>query len=186
MEGIPPIVAVCGPARVGKDTFAQEFARLSGYKVHRFAETIKDVAKMMFGWGDDIIESSKKEEIDPEWGFSPRKFMLLFGTEFMRDTFDKDIWIKVFQKRFGAEGLVIPDCRFPNEAEWTRSHGGILVHVQRANFKPDNYGGHESERGLPHRHDDWVTLPCIDVDAVHAAALEFYTSIFADNGFVRP
>lgn len=177
----PPIVAVCGPARVGKDTFAKELARLTGYSIHRFAETIKDVAKLIFGWTDLEIETKLKEVVDPQWGFSPRRFMLLFGTEFMRNTFDKDIWIKVFEKRFGTQGLIIPDCRFPNEAAWVDRHAGMLVHVQRANFTPDNFGGHESEQGLPHRQQDFVTLPCLDVDAVHAAALEFHTEYFSDR-----
>jgi hypothetical protein len=178
-EHMPRLVGLCGPARVGKDTFAEAFSQVSRFRIARFSETIKDTARMWFGWGDAHIEGHLKEVVDEELGFSPREFMLRCGTDFAREMLHPDIWVRVFHRRNGASHLVIPDVRFENEANWIRKHHGILVHVQRAGFTPEVAQGHASEQGIerdPAR--DYVTPEFVNVPDVRLGALNFWQETF--------
>jgi hypothetical protein len=58
-----------------------------------------------------------------------------------------------------AEGLVIPDCRFENEADTTRLNGGVVIHVQRELPKDiELVQGHASEKGIVLNPSDLVIL----------------------------
>ncbi|ASV43376.1 deoxynucleotide monophosphate kinase [Vibrio phage JSF12] len=73
---------------------------------------------------------------------SPRKAFQLFGTEWGRHI-DNDIWLKVAP----SSGVIIPDIRFDNEAEWFKSSGAILLSVSRPLFTPLGTE-HASEKGI--------------------------------------
>ena len=86
---------------------------------------------------------------------TPRWVLQYFGTDVMRDHFAKDVWIWSIEKRLAsAPGpVVITDVRFPNEAEWIRSHGGEVWFVERDPIV--DVSPHESEAGLPEALVDW-------------------------------
>jgi len=59
-----------------------------------------------------------------------------FGTDVMRNLFDKDIWLKIMQRDAAAaiasgRRVVIPDIRFENEMNLINSLGGTLLVVCR-------------------------------------------------------
>lgn len=59
-----------------------------------------------------------------------------FGTDVMRNLFDKDIWLKIMQRDAAAaiasgKRVVIPDIRFENEMNLINSLGGTLLVVCR-------------------------------------------------------
>jgi hypothetical protein len=54
------------------------------------------------------------------------------GTEACRHGIADNIWIAALEKRIhGYEDVVISDCRFPNELDFVRSAGGVIVRVKR-------------------------------------------------------
>ena len=141
MEAIT-IFCISGQKRAGKDTIANYItdnvitARVS------FATPVRAVCRAYFGWDDEWLLGSKKEDVDPYWGISPRQAMQYLGTEVGRigiaqnysnfyDITGDSIWIKNAQKtirkisdeygeeydKFGAKirAVVIPDMRFLNE-----------------------------------------------------------------------
>jgi len=71
--------------------------------------------------------------IDVRGPMTAREIMQVFGTDIMRNFFDKDIWAKVpFRKSWGNTDIVIiDDCRFPNEADSTLKNNGILIRLKR-------------------------------------------------------
>lgn len=80
------------------------------------------------------------------------------GAEVMR-SLNPTIWIDILQAQIEEEAprvALIPDVRFPNEAEWIKSQGGITVKVARwdAYGKPyvaaDRPADHPSEIALDH------------------------------------
>lgn len=59
-----------------------------------------------------------------------RKWLRVGGTENGRDIHGQDCWVHVMESRSRSDLLTtIRDVRFPNEAAWIRSAGGILVLV---------------------------------------------------------
>ena len=137
------IIGLVGFIGAGKGTVG-ELLHLQGYKQASFAGVLKDTASIMFGWDRDLLEGDTvesrmfREAKDEFWSekfgyeFSPRLALQRLGTEAGRDVFHKDIWIYALEKRIqNKKNVVITDTRFPNEIEWIRSKGGIIVEVKR-------------------------------------------------------
>ena len=127
----------------GKGTVG-ELLKMQGYKQASFAGVLKDTASIMFGWDRELLEGDTvesrvfRETKDEFWSekfgydFSPRLALQLLGTEAGRDVFHKDLWIYALEKRINNKRhVVITDTRFPNEIEWIRSKGGVIVQVKR-------------------------------------------------------
>jgi hypothetical protein len=67
--------------------------------------------------------------------FQTRKVLQKTGTEEGRDKFGENIWVdtlatwmKVYHER-GIQRFVIVDVRFPNEVEWLKRVGGIIIKI---------------------------------------------------------
>lgn len=131
------IIGVSGRAGAGKDTIAAALRR-DGFERIAFADPLKRACAIVFGLTHEQTHGREKEIVDLRWGLSPRQIMQRFGTEAIRDVFGEDVWIKSMAaqiERVRAEGskrgVVIPDVRFPNEAEAVRAWGGQLWRVVR-------------------------------------------------------
>lgn len=144
------IIGLVGFIGAGKGTVG-ELLHLQGYKQASFAGVLKDTASIMFGWDRDLLEGDTvesrmfREAKDEFWSekfdydFSPRLALQRLGTEAGRDVFHKDIWIYALEKRIqNKKNVVITDTRFPNEIEWIRSKGGMIVEVRRGE-RPEWY-----------------------------------------------
>ena len=71
----------------------------------------------------------------PFWRFETRVLPQRFGTEFGRETLWDSFWLDVAERRMLDKGrVVVTDVRFPNEAEWLRSKGGLLINVVRPGY----------------------------------------------------
>lgn len=84
-----------------------------------------------------------------------RLFLQRFGTEAHRDLFGEDIWVdQVLPCREGGAApsyqdydvVLMPDVRFPNEAQRILSLDGLLVRIVRPDRKQDDQ--HSSEQVL--------------------------------------
>lgn len=145
----PSIIGIAGPARSGKDTLADFLvAETNGYK-YNLADPMRAMLKAGFGidLSDDYWQS-RKEEVIPAIGKSPRQLMQTLGTEWGRNLIGEDTWLVLAQAHLirRGVGMIIPDIRFDNEAEWVRSRGGTIIHVRRKNAPQVN--AHTSESGI--------------------------------------
>jgi hypothetical protein len=144
------VIGLVGFIGAGKGTVG-EFLRLQGYTQTSFAGTLKDTASAMFGWDRNLLEGDTaesrifREQKDDFWSsrfgydFSPRLALQLLGTEAGRDVFHKDVWIYALENRIRQlQHVVITDTRFPNEIEFIRSRGGVIVEVKRGK-RPEWY-----------------------------------------------
>ena len=156
-----PLIGLSGYARSGKDETVAALAR-HGYKRLSFADNLRDLAAASrpafrtpgpsatpFAHGalDNIVriygwEAAKQVP-------AIRQYLQDLGLG-ARKVFGDDIWIDALHRqRIPGNRYVITDVRFPNEAEYVRSRGGIMVRVNRPGTTPVN--GHESETAI----DDW-------------------------------
>jgi hypothetical protein len=154
------IIAITGARHSGKDSVAKYLMQKSDdIKNIKFATPVKDALKFMFDITDcELEDETLKELIIPRLGFSPRQAMRQLGTEFGR-ALSPDIWINEVAKKVAeyeqAEKLcVITDLRYPNEAKYVRSVGGIIIHIRPL----DVYSGkreHSSDIPLKIYTDDF-------------------------------
>lgn len=154
------IIGIHGLAGAGKDTVADYLVEQYDFEKIAFAQPIKDAAQIIFGLYPEVfIDRELKERVIPWLGKSPRQIAQLIGTEFGRQHFGDDIWIKVAKQRIDAWreevvdqtfhplcGIVITDVRFENEAAFVRAEGGVVWHIHRPGVDP--VSSHVSENGI--------------------------------------
>jgi len=149
------LIGLCGAPGCGKDTLAEQFVLHDVYEQYRFADPIKAMLTQFHIRPDVWDDHEQKEKPIPWLGKSPRYLAQTLGTEWGRDLVHPDVWVLMAKGRWhvlnaGKEGrMVISDVRFPNEAQWIRKAGGIIVNIQRpdSQHKADN-AGHSSENGI--------------------------------------
>lgn len=133
-----PHILLVGFKRAGKDTVAKMLQeelikrhRIGSY-IRPLAGPLKEVCKYLFGWDDEHLNGALKEEIDPAWGFSPRRAQQLLGTEFGR-ALDPELWCKVWAANAKDEvgTHICPDGRFLGEARFFKKLGGQVWIVER-------------------------------------------------------
>jgi hypothetical protein len=126
------IIALCGFANSGKSTIASRLIEKFNFQRVSFAEPVKRVAAVSFGWeyekllGQTTETRAWREEPDVFWSkakgesFSPRQGLQLIG-EGYRKLFHPDIWV---QKAINTitkirqtihQPIVIDDMRYCNE-----------------------------------------------------------------------
>lgn len=123
-----PVIALTGLMGAGKTTCAMHLTDKHNYRRIRFAGPLKDMA-YAFGLSWRHIDGDLKEEpCDLLAGKSPREFMQLLGTEFGRNLIDPNIWVRAWHHAVAQVpegiGIVVDDCRFPNEAQAARELSG--------------------------------------------------------------
>ena len=147
------VFLISGKAQNGKDTVAnliQKKLQNDGYRVliTHYADLLKYVCKTYFGW-------------DGNKDAQGRELLQYVGTDIIR-TQHPDFWVdfiiqilKLFPDSW--DYVIIPDCRFPNEALKIRESGipTHLIRVRRSNFVSpltDEQQRHPSETAL----DDFI------------------------------
>lgn len=145
----PPLIGIHGKARSGKDTLCQFLISSHGGYRYSLADPIKDMLRA--GFGIDMSNpywENRKEDVIPALGRSPRQLLQTLGTEWGRNLVNDQVWLILAKNcllREGA-GMIVPDIRFENEADWVRSVGGLMIHVQRKGATP--VAAHASESGV--------------------------------------
>ncbi len=138
-----PNIGVCGNKYHGKDTIADYLRDTYGYIKIAFADTLKEVCRIVFGLNDDQLYGDKKEtKIDYWYGLTPRQILQFVGTELFRDNmsklhegFGKNIWLLCVKNKIKSGCMyVIPDVRFDNEIEFIKEMKGISIKVIRTNM----------------------------------------------------
>ena len=138
------IIGLVGFIGSGKGTVGDILVRDHQYTKFAFADALKDAVATIFMWprglleGDSNASRAFRERVDPWWSMklgyevTPRLILQKFGTEACRNGIADNIWIAALEKRMqGYEDVVISDVRFPNEINFVRSVGGVIVRVRR-------------------------------------------------------
>lgn len=200
------LIGLAGKARSGKDTAAAYLAKDIGLYRHAFADPIKRMLEQVFG--NNFVDGDR-ERIDPISGVSYRKLMQTLGTEWGRAV-QPDLWTRVAKAKWEwvkdgmpwetplgkcsnlqlhneqmNAGMVLSDVRFDNEAEWIRSEGGIVIHVERPDTDQVGIAGHASEAGLTKIHGDWVLRNDRSLCSLYAN-LRFLVEMLRDPERSRP
>jgi hypothetical protein len=138
------IIGLVGYIGAGKGTVGDILVRDHQYTKFAFADALKDAVSTIFVWprglleGDSNASRAFRERVDPWWSnklgyeVTPRLILQKMGTEACRHGIADNIWIAALEKRMqGYEDVVISDCRFPNEIDFIRSAGGVIIRVKR-------------------------------------------------------
>lgn len=72
---------------------------------------------------------------------TPRVLLQLIGTEFFRNYIKDSFWVDIAPDK----NIIVPDVRFPNEAEHIRNYGGIIIKIVDPNLKQISTTHHTSE-----------------------------------------
>jgi len=138
----PRIIAICGKKRAGKDCIASILCRDFGYTTIKIADTLKLMVRLLFGFTEDQTDSSLKDDIDENWGISPRQSMQFFGTEVMqfklqellpnmgRNYFIQSLIARYIEK-FPDKKYVISDVRFLHEYAALHIYDPYFIRVER-------------------------------------------------------
>jgi hypothetical protein len=146
------IIGLHGKRGSGKDTVANYlktyYAR--NFRSLAFADPIRAMLTAAFGWGPEMFEYPLKDIVIENLGLAPRDFMQPLGTEWGREMMYEDIWVDIGAQKaaplLGAGfNVLFTDVRFENEAEWIRSTGGVVWHIDRDSIVEDS---HKSEAGI--------------------------------------
>lgn len=164
------IIGLGHQMQVGKDTAAQALVRDLGFIRIGWADKLKDLLAridplVMPGGGSMTVNTSAGrgrvkymvtsmgwERAKQDWP-EVRRLLQELGLG-ARETFGEDCWIEAL-KRDLTPGLhyVIPDTRFPNEAEAIKALGGKLIKITRPDVRGAHMG-HASELALVD-YDGW-------------------------------
>jgi len=148
------LIGICGKKRAGKSTAADYLCTTYGFIDITWADPLKLACMSLFSlparhfYGD----TEDKEEFIPEWNMSGRRILQLVGTEMFRHQVCEDFWVRRGVREinsaalYGAEHVVMSDCRFPNEMKAIKELGGSTLRVIRSGFVAED--DHESENAL--------------------------------------
>lgn len=174
----PLLIGLTGYAGSGKDTVREILEGKHDLDGLAFADPIRDMLTALLEscgvkteW---MTERHLKEEPIPEIGASYRQMAQQLGTEWGR-AINPDFWLKIaaakiaMYRGFESPGIVISDCRFPNEAQWIKDQGGVIWHILRPGVDPVR--AHASEALIKDLPYDYVidNRGSID-DLIHATA----------------
>jgi len=132
------VIAIVGKKRSGKDTAGNYLEReYSVAPAQKLAAPIKQIARMLFGWSQDMVEGDgydREQHID-ELGLSVRQFLQECGSLFKYNLSEilpeygekvgAKIWAKILVRWLQEHGSFfncVTDVRFPEEVEELRAN----------------------------------------------------------------
>jgi len=170
----PIRIALTGRMRSGKSTIAEhlwlkyEFAKIS------FANSLKIMADRLFSHlYEPIYEDCPFSEGGRSIkGYRKHRALLQELGQKMREI-DENVWIrqaeqsmKVFENLRSTKGVVIDDLRQPNEYEWARANGFIVIRVEASESlrieRAERSGDSFSEEDLAHDTEKHVDIFAVD------------------------
>lgn len=164
------IIGISGYARSGKDTVADILVAKYGYTKISFADKLREALYALnpiVSTGDQMIYDHEPKYArlryviniygwdgykESNWAYEIRQLLQRFGTEVGREILGEDVWVNAIEEEL-YDNVVIPDCRYPNEAAFIQDLGS-LWRVDRPGVMPAN--SHISETALDYWEFDEV------------------------------
>lgn len=174
---LPKLIGITGAAGSGKDTLADFLAPRS--VKYSFARPLKRALNAMFGWEmAQWDDRDWKEAVQPWLGKSPRQLAQTLGTEWGRESVHPELWILLARREletlrqvFPTQAIVIPDCRFDNEAQLIEELGGVVIKIVRPGLA--SVTAHKSEAGVSQKFISCHIVNAWGPEVYLNAALEF-------------
>lgn len=154
------IVGITGYARSGKDTLAKSLRLRHGFRRIAFADKLKELAlgtDPIIYWDElcDIPVHLSTLVAGLGWDRAKehpevRQYLQRLG-DGCRIVFGEDVWIRATLPKLHAlqdagHHIVYTDVRYPNEADFIRSKGGLIIKVVRPGVQPAN--NHVTEKNV--------------------------------------
>src|SRR5690625_4334128 len=174
-------IAICGQLRAGKSTVSEHLVHNHGFQPVSFGAELKSHADKLFAFSD-VYKSEPIVVDDEQFGGTrtigkrkPRRLLQDFG-EKLREL-DPNIWIghaaekvRLIELIAAANGeqarIVIDDLRQPNEYEWARANGFIVIRVEASESlrlkRAERSGDSFSEEDLAHDTEKHVDIFAVD------------------------
>ena len=160
-------IGIVGRKRSGKDTAAAALVEKLGYARHGLADPLKDAALALDPIVDVISnfyangepEPVRLSEVVQDEGWEKakdeypevRRTLQRLGDEAGRQVHGERTWVNQLLLRVGEENahgrpVVVPDVRYPNEANELVMAGFLVVRIERPGFCDPVPGEHASEQ----------------------------------------
>lgn len=155
------LIALHGPAGVGKSYCGDIFVKRFGFTRVKFADPLKNMTRNLLHSAGITDPEMIEKHIEGEYkevpchafaGHSPRHVMQTLGNEWGRQLIDPDFWVFIAMLKVRSLlakniSVVIDDCRYVNEAKTVEDLGGRVIQIMRPLSK--RVGNHVSEVPLP-------------------------------------
>lgn len=161
-------------------------------KITWFAEPLKEILISLFGIPRELVYGSnadKEQSTHLKWENFPwlvrfkyrerwwsrlrtghmtiRELLQVLGTDIFRKRVHPTVWAEApFHKDWEEDIVLIPDCRFPNEAEMTHKNEGTVARIEPRGFPRRGYhlpklsvDKHPSETSLDHYKNFDILIP---------------------------
>lgn len=161
------IIGLLGNKQSGKTTASKWIQDNYDFQPYEFARPIKEICKSIFGFTNEQLNGSLKEQIDSNWGITPRRVMQWIGTEMgqfrmpteleeLEYLKDRTLWVEIFIRRHDPfTNYVISDVRFPHEIKRLKEFDHRTKIIKLKTFKP-NKDLHKSEMEVEICEPDYV------------------------------
>lgn len=123
------MIAIVGMSYAGKSHLAKAMNNYYGYTTISFAAPLKRGVCAMFGLPSNTADTEEgKAAKVPGFDFTLRHALQKVGTEGVRDNLGMNVFaIIAMQEALKYRQAIFDDCRFPNEAQFARDNGAIIV-----------------------------------------------------------
>tara|TARA_Y100000034_G_scaffold136800_1_gene215894 strand:+ start:18767 stop:19372 length:606 start_codon:yes stop_codon:yes gene_type:complete len=128
------LIGIAGRMGSGKNTVADMICKkYPQLEQKSFAYKLRKVVSVLTGIPlEDLLSQENKERFLPEFNMTIREILQIVGTEALRHSFHKDIWVLALFAEYTKESdWIITDVRFENEANAIKDRGGILLNIIR-------------------------------------------------------
>jgi hypothetical protein len=137
------IIGLCGNQGTGKD-----------YMGRYLADTLPETS-LILAFADHIkinaivFHDADAEKVYGQKDFETRRLLQRLGTEEGRDKYGEDVWVRAVESWMdlyysrGVKRFILTDVRFPNEAEWIKRCGGLLIKLEA----PDRFQEQTTQEG---------------------------------------
>lgn len=126
-------ISISGPAGAGKDYLADALRKNKlGYRFTRMAlaDPMKQIVADVLGVTVDEVNHRKLHDV------KLRRALQILGTEMGRDCLGPNVWVnkllrdvRKLEEESPGLGVIVTDCRFPNEFDALKLAGFLMVDV---------------------------------------------------------
>lgn len=183
------LIGLTGRAGAGKDTAALGPINVFGYTRVTFGDQVKHMLAAGLDLDIEIFHDPILKEQPIDWlGKSPRQLMQTLGTDWGRRMAHPRIWVLLLERLLAAAPhgtrIIVPDVRFEDEADFIRTHGGEVWHVQpTGDRRTTQHAEHASERGIAfNTEQDRVLINNAGIHALQSAACAMAAEYEAHHG----